>query len=202
MTRREIATLACKILALWMFAQAAFFVAGVLLMGIISIAAIFTDRGFRWDELAGAAVTGVPALGMLFIGLYFWYRASRLAARMVSDDETPVTRPDITQADLMAVAFSTIGVFTLVPVFRDLAGSFIRIARGPQILRVVGQRQLASRFLVINHWACLRALAHLRVARNRSCCVVGASCGGQARWRTGGQLTQHSNGPAGRNGPC
>ena len=79
MTRREIATLACKILALWMFAQAAFFVAGVLLMAIISVAAIFTDRGFRWDELAGAAVTGVPALGMLVIGLYFWFRAGRLA---------------------------------------------------------------------------------------------------------------------------
>jgi hypothetical protein len=128
MTRREIATLACKILALWMFAQAAFFIAGVILMAIISVAAIFTNRGFRWDELVGAAVTGVPALGMLVIGLYFWFRAGRLADRMVSDDETPVTRPDITQADVMAVAFSAVGVFTLVPVFRDLAASFIRIA--------------------------------------------------------------------------
>src|SRR4051794_6546936 len=51
MTRREIATLACKILALWMFAQAAFFVAGVILMAIISIAAIFMNISQEDGEL-------------------------------------------------------------------------------------------------------------------------------------------------------
>src|SRR5262245_32495917 len=131
MTRREIAKLACQILALWWFSQGVITAAGILLWaGFTAIGAAFGARGFDWVQLTGSLVMAVPALGYLIAGWFFWTRATRIAGRMMPDDATPVTRPDMTQADVMIVAFTAIGVFTLVPVLRELGSDLYYLASG------------------------------------------------------------------------
>src|SRR5207244_3668650 len=123
-----IATLALKILAMWAFAEAAVLGSGVILMLIVSVAGFFTASGSKWQDLTGAAVTGVPAIGELIVGVIFWRFASRFASRIVSDDPTPVTRPDLTQEAFLSIAFTAIGVWHLLPVLQSFASMFIGIA--------------------------------------------------------------------------
>lgn len=130
MTRLEIAVLACRVLALWMFAQVAIAAPSLAFLLAMAIHNAFGSLEYRWDELIVVAHMTLPTVGVLVVGLLFWYRAGRLARRMVSDDPTPVTRPDLTRDDVLAIAFTATGVFTLVPVLRELAGSVIPMVRG------------------------------------------------------------------------
>src|SRR5438046_1331000 len=114
MTRIEIATLACKILAVWFFAEVAMAGVWTIITAAVAIVSSFSSSGSSLGyDLKEAAVLGLVPLGQLVVGLFLWFRAPRLAARMVSDDPTPVIRPDITAPDVLAIAFMTIGVYTL-----------------------------------------------------------------------------------------
>jgi len=129
MTRREIAALACKVLALWTFTQVILASRDALWM----LAEAISDANASRSIYVAAAATGMETIVMLLVALFFWFGASRIASWMVSDDPAPVTRPDIAQADIMAVAFSAIGVFTLLPSLRSLAGSLMILVQGPEV---------------------------------------------------------------------
>ncbi len=130
MTRTEIATLICKSIAVWMFAtvvaEAAFFMVAIA----VSIGSIFTSTGFDASELKSGWILGVPSVAQLIVGLFLWFRAPRLAARMVSDDPAPVTRPDMNVQDVLAVAFMTVGVYLLIPLVRSLTRNIYEMALG------------------------------------------------------------------------
>jgi hypothetical protein len=100
MTRTELAEFACKLLALWAFTQAALYGSGVLLMIVIAVSGVFRSRGFQWQDLVEAAVTGVPALGSIVVGVFLWHGASRLASKMVPSDPALVTQPDVSRESL------------------------------------------------------------------------------------------------------
>lgn len=134
MTRREIAVLACKFLALWMFAQGVLYGTSTVVLAIATVGGLFTDRDAQWRLLAMLAYTGVPALCVLVAGIVLWKMSGRLAGRMVSDDPTPVTREDISAESVMSIAFAAVGVFVLVPVLRGLAGSLVGLVRGDHTL--------------------------------------------------------------------
>lgn len=126
MTRHEIATLACKILALWSFAQSLLLSTGIILI-MIAIVTEYTESA-RWSGLTAAMGSGAIPLGMFGLGLFFWFGANRLASRMVSNDPTPVTHVDLTPEDCLGIALSAIGVFIMVPVVRDLGATLVQIS--------------------------------------------------------------------------
>ena len=130
MTRREIAVVACKVLALWMIAQGVFFACHGLLLFVITAIGSMTDHArFGWDEMLVMTVTSTPGLAMLVVGILVWLKAPWLGRRMVGDDPTPVTRSDITSQSVMSITCAGVGVFLLVPTLRDLAGDFILISK-------------------------------------------------------------------------
>lgn len=129
MTRRELAALVCKTLALVMFAQAAFLsITGILLFALTLTAAPF--RGWLdWDQLQAYLILSVPMLAALAVGLVYWKRSDAIASRMVSASIAPVTELPISVEDVMVVAFSTAGVFILVDGIRDAVAVIIVASR-------------------------------------------------------------------------
>ncbi|MHC4982985.1 MAG: hypothetical protein ACYTF6_07440, partial [Planctomycetota bacterium] len=96
MTRHEIAQLACRILALWLFCQTALSLYGVVWLLIFAIPRLFSD-GFNLRELAGPGVAGLVGLGAALIGALLWWKSGRIASRMTSPDTTPVTSANLDQ---------------------------------------------------------------------------------------------------------
>ncbi|MEX2213733.1 MAG: hypothetical protein WD768_06375 [Phycisphaeraceae bacterium] len=132
MTRREIATLACKILALWMFAQTALLFGSVIVVMVISLfGLVFRVDGLDWQTLFAAVVLAGPAIATLIVSLFLWRKAPSLANRMVSDDPTPVTRDALDSHMLMMIASVAVGLFLLVPSLRNLAGSVFEVLASP-----------------------------------------------------------------------
>ncbi len=127
MTRLEIATLACKIVAVWMFAQTvlmAYMVVNMFVSQLIGV--IGNDRVAT--ELVDAGFASLHVLVPLLIALVLWFKAGALAARMVSDDPAPVTRPDLTQEAVLAIALTAVGAFALISVLRPMATSIIHMS--------------------------------------------------------------------------
>ena len=155
MTRLEIATLACKILALYLFAEVVIVGSSVIFMLILTIGGLFSHSARGWDDLLGAAVMGIPTAATALAALFLWIRAEALAARMVSDDALPVTATDLSADTVMAVAFTAIGVFTLIPVLRDLAGIVFRAVSGPYPF----SESWRSASWHAHFWSCLLGLA-------------------------------------------
>jgi len=124
----KLPALACKILALWLFTEFVMAIVVVVWMVVTAVCGLRQRDG--WHDFVIAGLTGLPSLGTLLIGMFLWFKASWLADRMVSDDPTPVTRPDMTQQTFLAVACAAIGIFTIIPVLRNLVGNFVIIIAG------------------------------------------------------------------------
>jgi hypothetical protein len=123
MSRREVASLACKILALWLFAQAAVQVAAVVIHVIHEIYwAAIGDAAYGWGEFS-AVIYSAPAVIMFAVGLFFWRGARWLAGKMVADDPAPVTASSLTQDSVLSVALAAIGVWLLIAAVRGLASN-------------------------------------------------------------------------------
>jgi hypothetical protein len=119
MTRLEIATLACKIIALWVLVQAAYYLVNVVYMVVYLFGLLFGSQGTH-SELSNAAV-GVEGVGLSLLSLFLWFQAPRLAKRMVSSDPTPITGAGLTKDDVMTIAFSTVGVYIFIEGLEQLA---------------------------------------------------------------------------------
>lgn len=129
MSRRELATIISKSLALLMFAQAAFLsVSGIILIVFEICTAPF--RGLNdWYVVYTALILSIPTAAILIVGLIYWKNAFAIAGRMVSPDPTPVTSHPISVAEVMMVAFSTAGVFIFVKAVRDVVGMMYLVHR-------------------------------------------------------------------------
>ncbi|MHC4563021.1 MAG: hypothetical protein ACYS8X_09645 [Planctomycetota bacterium] len=118
MTKRELAALACKILALWVVYR------GILWLSV-SVLSVFywivemCSSGFHYvpmSEWSGrygvfSVLPGIVAIGF---ALLLWKKANSLAARMVADESAP---PNLASADansLLTVAIVVLGVVLIV----------------------------------------------------------------------------------------
>lgn len=130
MTRREIAQLAVKILALWLFGEAIVGLSTVVSF-IMALIRSPLDQGFGLQEVLSTGSAAIPTVFYFLAGLFFWSRAETLAARMVSDDRAPVTGIGIDESGAMSVALTAIGVFILVPTLQGVARHLYFIWTGP-----------------------------------------------------------------------
>lgn len=129
MSRRELATIICKTLALLMFAQAAFLsVSGIILIMFELCTAPFRSWN-DWYVVYTALILSIPTAAILIVGLIYWKNAFAIAGRMVSPDPTPVTSHPISVPEVMMVAFSTAGVFVFVEGVREIVGMMYLVHR-------------------------------------------------------------------------
>jgi len=114
MNRREIAEMACKTIALILFAQSIFLAIASLLYPLV----VFVHGAFYgWvdqAELLTAMIIAVPGLATMVTAALYWWNARKIAGRMVSSDPTAVSTVAISAQDVMMVAFSTVGVWSLI----------------------------------------------------------------------------------------
>ncbi len=116
MTKREIASLACKILAVYALLQLPQYVQGIyfLLSGIFAGELWGEDihriQSLFWD----LSTVFVPTVLYLVAGILLWRRSNALASRMVSDDQPPEGQPTISGQAVSAIAFSVVGLVVLV----------------------------------------------------------------------------------------
>ncbi len=140
MTRLEIAGLACKILALWLFAQAAYLLSAFAVSLTVLVGAILSRQGVQWQDLLSFSVTGIMPLAMAVVGVFIWLRAEMLASRIVSDDPTPITSSNATYESMLAIAVTAVGVFTLAGLMRDATKYVVVVSRGELPFEKLWQR--------------------------------------------------------------
>jgi hypothetical protein len=125
MNRREVAALACKVIALCMFMLALWAGSGLLLLPISGVLALFGGEAHRFYT---AVFIGVPTLSYLAGGLVLWFGADRIAARMTSDDPAPVTREDVTAESVLGIALVVVGLLVGIRALRGLAMSILVVS--------------------------------------------------------------------------
>jgi hypothetical protein len=123
MSKREVAELACRILALYYLVANLHSFLGLpitLGMGVWRVV-----QSGDWDVTGFAIVFTALATGFVIALVWFlWTRASWIAEKMVPHDANYSRWPHVRAADLQVVAFSMVGLFTLVNGFQSLARSF------------------------------------------------------------------------------
>ena len=116
MTKREIASLACKILAVYALLQLPQYVQGIYFL----LSGIFT--GELWGEdihrtqslFWNLSTVFVPTVLYLVAGILLWRSSDALAGRMVSDDQPPEGQSTISGQAVSVIAFSIVGLVVLV----------------------------------------------------------------------------------------
>ncbi len=113
MTKREIASLACKILAVYTLLKIPQYIPGLyfLLFGIFVEELRYESTvPFFWQ----LSTTLVPTLLYLVVGILLWCRSNALAGKMVSDEQTEEGQSRISGQAVSAIAFSIVGLVVLV----------------------------------------------------------------------------------------
>jgi len=112
MTKREIATLACRILSLYAVVRALAHLRDVLLVVGIDLWRHEGDPAFALFWKASSAL--LPFFLFLGGAAALWLLAKPLAARMVSDDGAATAQCKIDPGEAQAVAFSVVGLCVLM----------------------------------------------------------------------------------------
>ena len=144
MTRHEIATLACKILALWLCVQVAIEASyiPVMIIGIIAEPQMQTSLS-RWAYLLMYGSMGVRVISSVVVAIILWMKAPAIARHMVCDDPTPVTSSGINEQSVLTIACTGLGIYLFIDVLRELIRMFVEIAGGPYVF---------SHYWHDNHW--------------------------------------------------
>jgi hypothetical protein len=118
MTSLDLATLACRTVALVLFALAAY----VLLTGGLALIAtvLAPFEGYIGeDDWIPLLLLGLPSVGLGMIGIYYWNNADRIARRMVEDGAERSATVDLRISELTTVAFALAGLFLFVEAIRE-----------------------------------------------------------------------------------
>lgn len=122
MTRREFAALICRTLAVILFALAAAFSVGAVLMLFLVVVIGAFEGSSNSGELMLALFAAVPAVALLVTGTALWKRSDGIAERMVPADPTGIVIPPFTVQDATVVAFSTVGLVFFLGGVREAIG--------------------------------------------------------------------------------
>jgi len=113
MTKREIASLACKILAIYAFILSLSVVNGVLLtIAMASSSGGYGQPWFSGSTLLPALIGSVPAAIHFLCAFVLWRGGDWLAKHMVPDDSA-VEEPNAGEVDWQKTGLSLIGVWML-----------------------------------------------------------------------------------------
>ena len=112
MTKKEIASLACKILAVYALLHIPKYLQGVyfFVVSLFTEELLIGDAHFQWTLSA----TFIPTLLYLVAGILLWRRSNALAGKMVSDEQTEGDQCRLPGREFMAIAFSIVGLVVIV----------------------------------------------------------------------------------------
>jgi len=121
MTKRELAALACKVLALWILAKGVQDIVYVLMI-LRDMVVDVGDYGIA-RTLLSIALFSLPGVVPIVFAVIVWKKADSLAGRMVEPDEGQPVSYEISGNGLLAIAIVAIGVALLVFAIPDLVGA-------------------------------------------------------------------------------
>jgi len=128
MTKRELAALACKILALWVFYVC------IRVLGYLILPFVGTPSGWTVEGVLRQIVLVVgPSLGVFVFALLLWKGADRLAGQMVDDDPTPIGFAKVDYSGLLTVAIMVLGVVLVTVAIASIISSVMSAALYRQI---------------------------------------------------------------------
>jgi hypothetical protein len=112
MTRRDIAALCCRIVALIVLAWALMYLVEVI--PALS-SALANKGGYGAGPNYFAAVTGYGMLGciLLLFTMALWWNAEAISRWMAPEDPSPVTGPEMSSEALMPVACTGVGLYAV-----------------------------------------------------------------------------------------
>lgn len=122
MTRREIAEVACRILALAMFGYGWVSICGVV------VYRFWLGRLSHFDTLLADQSPLFEGIGWLAVSSLIWFRAPVYAARMVDDDPAPIVTVGLSSRDLLSLACCVVGLWIAAPAFVLLVNSALEFA--------------------------------------------------------------------------
>jgi hypothetical protein len=119
MTRQDIAKLACRIIALWLFCQAAI---GLYTIFVFILQAVFQSANGDNVEFdyAGSIVPALMFLGTFLMGALLWWKSDWISRKMIPDATTTVLVGPITTKDALSVALSVVGILIIVDILPKL----------------------------------------------------------------------------------
>jgi len=112
-TKREVAELACRILAVSMLALTAVQIIVVPVQIVMGLYSYMHGYGAR---IAGAQMIGSSVSAVLYFGLvcFLWTRSDWIAGKIMPSEGADSGWPRLRVLDLEVAAFSTVGILTLV----------------------------------------------------------------------------------------
>ena len=112
-SKREVAELACRILALSILALSVF---QVIVMPVQIVMGLYGLMHGYGPRLPGYSMLGSSVSAVLHLALvcFLWTRSSWIASKIVPHEASDWQWPRLRIADLQVAAFSTVGVITLV----------------------------------------------------------------------------------------
>ena len=124
MTKREIAALAVKCLAIY---------AIVLAISQLSFVVSFTQGEWGLGRAFTLIIAFLPFVLLAMYGLILWLDADRLASRMAADDDGRTLATRASGAEIHAIAFSVVGLLVLTRAVPRLCMILISlVARGAE----------------------------------------------------------------------
>lgn len=127
MTRRDIAGLACRIIAVYLLTQAVLSLAGGAVATLFGIASMISRGRTEFEYFFGSAVYILPGIGSGLAGWFLWAKSVRIAARMVPDEPVSISLGSVTAADLLSIALSISGVFVTLNAVAYIVRNFALI---------------------------------------------------------------------------
>jgi len=108
LSRKDIASLSCRILAVYSVISAAKALNYLMIL----------EQLFQGNFRPGAIITilvssSLPSILLLAFGVALWLKAERVAAYMLPDREETSERPALSIEDVQSAAFSVVGVLVL-----------------------------------------------------------------------------------------
>lgn len=122
LTRADIAELACRVLALWVIAQATLSLSALLLVAFTAM--LGEDGGGR---LPTALATGLLPVGELIVGILLWKGSRAFAERMVRDNRSPIIGTQLDTEALMVVGFAVVGIYAVWANVHDLLQMAVQV---------------------------------------------------------------------------
>lgn len=123
--KSTIATLACRLLALFFFTQVVTTLATFVMAIIAGFASPSRHEG---GDIVVLIMAAAPTLILLAITIFLWKRAEWIGARMLPQSDDPFVISGFSSQKLLSVAFAAIGmyvfVYALLQLGRHLAVAF------------------------------------------------------------------------------
>ena len=137
MNRSEIAALACRWLAMAMFALAGLTGAGSaaeFVVSRLSTTSVGQPVETHTEFLTPSALSAVGSTALigggvwLFFAWFYWQRAEPLAGKLVDDDPRPVTSSPVSSVETLATGCRLIGIVVLLYALRTGCGLALEFA--------------------------------------------------------------------------